>query len=1251
MSNRVVCAGPSRPPLHGHDPRDPARWEARLREHRAVRLSGGRLLLSPSDVVEAVACSHRAVTAFRAAHGVAAPAADAGPSEAVARAGDVHERAVVAALRAAGHAVVDLSCATADLDAWALLAERTLAHCRAGTADVLLQGGLLDERSEVAALVGRPDLLVRTSRGWRVEDAKLARSLEPSALLQTMLYRDALAGAGVPVHDDVRLHLGSGEVLDVPARSAGAWARRQLAEVTALLAALPARGALTAGFVAQVEWCSTCEPDSPCGRQRAAQDHLGGVADLRRDQARRLVAAGIHTLAQLAAADGPVRGMASATFEALREQAGLQLAARTGGEVPVRVRPHPRSVRASDVRPGLWSLPDPDPGDVFFDMEGDPLYSSGAGGRDAFGLEYLFGATHDGPSFTAFWGHDRVGERAAFTAFVDWVQARRETHPGLHVHHYAPYERSALARLAAQHATRGDVVDAWLREGVLVDLYQVVRRGLRAGVPSYSIKKIERLYGAEHTGDVATAGESIEQYEAYRTTGDETLLKQIEDYNRLDCESTWRLRDYLLALRLAAVDAGTIAPLEVERSDGSEGGDGAGKDGAAGEGAAGAGAAPAPTPRALLRQDLAQAAEALLAGADPGAPTDEPEPEARRVLAGLLGAAVREEKAAWQDVFRIAGDLATEGAAAAVDDPGVLGGLQLVGGCTGPRGAVEWTFTAPAQEHRVEVGPVLACVGAAPLDARVTRLEGDDQGLVVTVAVSAAKAAAGGWGAAAAPGLDALMPSGFVSAEPLQRSLLDLAGVVAAHGALAPGGPRAAGRALLAGRPSLALDALPPPAPGEDAVDHAVRLARGAPGLVIAVQGPPGAGKSHLGSRVVDALVADARASGRAVRIGVTANSHAVVRHLLAAVHRRTPGAVVRHKGGPKGGKDPATWERLCTDEPCASPALATTHRDGWAAGEVLGGTAWAFAPPDSPQLDLLVVDEAGQMGLGDVLAASRNARSVLLLGDPQQLAKPSRAAHPPGVGVSALGHLMGGRATMPPGTGIFLGATWRMHADVAGFISEISYDGRLVAHGSCAERAVLPLDPFVDASADRCADPFAGTGLRYVPVAHEGNAQGSEEECAAVVEVARELLRRRWASAGAVAPVTASDVLVVSPFTVQVRRLRAALDAAGLGGVAVGTVDRFQGQEAVAVVYSTASSDADAAPRGLGFLYDTHRLNVAVSRAKCLAFWVGSPELLRPRVAAAHQVPLVDAHCRFVEGARLVQLPLAAVGAPARGW
>ena len=1217
-----------------------------------MRLTGGTLLVTPRDVVDADACGHRALVALRRAHGLPVlgdPEAGA-PGPAVVRAGLVHEAAVTVRLSAeaadAGRAgpsgpgptAADLSGPTPDLPAWQALAARTLDLLRGGGGDgragglgLVVQGAVL-QRSGPTVLVGRPDYLVATEHGWRVEDAKLARTPDPGAVLQTMLYREALAlalaGSGVAVHDDVRLHLGDGTALDVPSRTAAAWARTRLVALGDLLVDLRGRGALRAEHHEVPRWCSTCHDDSPCGVARSGADHLGAVAMLRADQADRLLAAGITTMASLAASQGDVAGLSGPVLAGLREQASLQVVARTTGTVPHRVREHPARIGPTEAMPGLWAVPDPDPGDVFFDIEGDPLWVPPAGPRSDAGLEYLLGATHDGEGFTAFWAHDRAGEARSFRAFVDWVEQRRARHPGMHVLHYAPYEPAALLRLAARHDARADVVEAWLEQGVLVDLFRAVRRGLRVGVASYSIKKVEALYGASHAAgvdQVETAMGSVDAYEAWRATGEHALLGSIERYNRLDCESTRDLRDHLLALRAGAVAAGELAAPAVDPA------------------APGTDAEGDPSQRAVLRAELEEASAALLGGTEVGEVAHDPVVEARRVLAALLGYHVREEKAVWQDAFRAAGDVAVEGPAAAVDDPGVLGGLAFLSGEARASGGFSWTFTAPVQEHRAEAGGALACVHGAPLSVSLSSVEEDEQGVRAVVTMSGTKAAHGGWGVATPPAVDALLPHTDINHGPLQRSLLALAEQVGPAGSLpawrARGGPRAAGRALLAGVPHLG-GPLAPALPGEDPVAHAVRLVREGGeegGLVLAVQGPPGTGKSRLGTVVVDALLADARARGTSVRIGVTANSHAVVTHLLDEIHRVTPGAVVRHKQGSKKGKDPATWERLCTDG-CANPVLATGNVAGWAGAQVLGGTAWAFSPEGAPELDVLVVDEAGQMGLGDVLAAARHARSIVLLGHPQQLAKPSRAQHPPGAATSALEHLMGEAATMPAGRGLFLGATWRMHADVASFVSDVSYEGRLLPAPVTAGRAVLtrgaPAAAGAPAGAPAHADPLAGTGLRWVPVEHVGAAQRSEVECAVVVDVVAALLARDWVSEAGRAPITATDVLVVSPYNAQVRALRQALDAAGLEEVPVGTVDRFQGQQGVAVVYSTASSDAASAPRGMGFLYDVHRLNVAVSRARCLAFWVGSPALLAPPVATVADVALADAHCSFVERA-----------------
>jgi superfamily I DNA and/or RNA helicase len=246
-----------------------------------------------------------------------------------------------------------------------------------------------------------------------------------------------------------------------------------------------------------------------------------------------------------------------------------------------------------------------------------------------------------------------------------------------------------------------------------------------------------------------------------------------------------------------------------------------------------------------------------------------------------------------------------------------------------------------------------------------------------------------------------------------------------------------------------------------------------------------------------------------------------------------------------------------------------------------------------------------------------------VLLGDPQQLAQPSQATHPPGVGSSALGHVLGDRATMPESAGLLLDQTYRMHPDLCRYTSEVFYDGKLHGAGGLGRQEIL--------------GPLSGSGLRVIEVEHEGNTNASPEEAAEVARLAETLAGCRWRDRNdAVRPVGRDGILIVTPYNAQIRAIQDALAARGLTGLRVGTVDKFQGREAPVVIYSMATSSADDAPRGLEFLYDTHRLNVATSRARAMAIIVASPDLIRVSCRTPHQMTLANALCRAWEECRL---------------
>ncbi len=373
------------------------------------------------------------------------------------------------------------------------------------------------------------------SWSYEVADAKLARSVKVAALLQMCEYSLQVARlqGTSPVH--MRVILGTGLEETHRVADYDAYFRSARARLDAIVSA-----GRVATYPEPVDHCRQCTWRDVCDLRRRADDHLCLVAGMRRDQTRRLNEAGISTVVQLAqAAAAPPANMSEGVWERLHQQAELQVEERR------TARPVHELIDCDQAGLGLAALPEPSPGDLFFDMEGDPFIEDG-------GLEYLFGVTEitgGQPQFKALWGHDRAAEKAAFEALIDLIMDRLERDPGLHVYHYAQYEPVALKQLMSRHATREDEVDRLLRAGVFVDLYQVVRQGVRVSRESYSLKSLEVFYMPARAEEIADAVGSIVAYERWRDTRDPAELTNIAAYNQRDCESTWRLRGWLEGLR------------------------------------------------------------------------------------------------------------------------------------------------------------------------------------------------------------------------------------------------------------------------------------------------------------------------------------------------------------------------------------------------------------------------------------------------------------------------------------------------------------------------------------------------------------------------------------------------------------------------------------------------------------------------------------------------------------------------------
>jgi uncharacterized protein len=1016
--------------------------------------------------------------------------------------------------------------------------------------------------------MGHADFLLRVDAqtelgdwGYEPADAKLARSVRARAVLQLCSYAEQvgrLQGCR-PQH----VHVIGGDLVSHPyrLRDYAAYYRRAKAGLENAVLGDP-----VATYPHPVEHCAICRWRDDCDERRRADDHLSLVAGMRRDQTKKLMAAGVSTLGDLAKtrAKFAVSRIGGPTLARLRHQAQLQAEQRRTGEVTAEL------VEPIEDGRGLSNLPAPSSGDLFFDMEGDPF----AGDE---GLEYLFGVTEltEGkPVFHAFWGHDAASERRAFEDFMDLVMTQLAKDPEMHVYHYAPYEPSALKRLAGRHATREDDVDRLLRGGVLVDLYQVVRQGIFVSQESYSIKKLEPLYMATREGAITDAGSSIVAYESWLETADAQTLLDIEAYNRDDCESTWHLRDWL----------------EQRRGDAER-------------------AAGAPLSRPAHRSGEpaeAQAAdesetEALVRRLTTGIPDDpddrSPTQAATWLLAQLVGWHRREARPEWWAYYARLGMSDDE----LVIDAEAIGDLEYEGVIDEVARSLVFRYRFPfEQEHKIGMADTV-------LDPRTEASCGTVVGLNSAEGTLDLKRAT----YSTAPHPTAVVPRQPVDTAVVRKALARIA-VWVAENSIDAMGPYQAVRDLLLRRPPrfdgvVAGHRLT--APGEGSLDAALRLAGSVDETCLPIQGPPGSGKTWTGARMILDLIGNGRT------VGVTAMSHKAIGNLLDAVSRFAA----------ESGRSVRALQKASEDQRCGSAIVECTsdnkvvdQRLAAATVDLVAGTQWLFARPEMQgKLDVLFVDEAGQMSLANTVAMGAAAKSLVLLGDPQQLPQPQQGTHPQGAGASALEHLLGEDATVPADRGLFLDRTWRLHPDICDFISESFYEGRLKPDASCSRQVVAG------------GEWAGGTGVRWVPVDHDGNRSASPEEATEVARGVKALLGRQWTDQeGNSRPLDLDDILVVAPYNAHVARLRSMLP----DGARIGTVDKFQGQEAPVVIFSMATSSAEDLPRALEFLYSLNRVNVAISRAKALAVLVCSPRLLEVRCRTPRQMRLVNAVCRLAE-------------------
>ena len=1078
-----------------------------------MRDVSGRLLLSPTDLSKFLACAHLTQLDLGHARGkLVRPFLNDPYGDLIRNKGQEHEAAYLERLRVEGRKMVVIP--RDEESGWSEARRLTEEAIRAGEAEVIYQAYLADGDWQ-----GFADFLERQKDGtYEPVDTKLARSAKPAHLMQLCFYAEQLERIQGRLPERIHVEPGSGARESFRTADFMAYYGRVRGQFLAALERAPAT------YPWPCEHCSICSWRGECTNRLESDDNPVLVAGLGRSYVGRLEAAGIPTLERLgdSLANTEVKDIRPAIFEGFRHQAELQLhfrrsQARRVDDLPL------------EERRGYQLLPEPSPGDVWLDFEGHPYY------EPSRGLEYLFGYCYrdDGGRvrYEAFWGMDRTGEKKAFEDLVDWIAERRRAFPTLHVYHYADHERAALRQLMGEHGTREEPIDDFLRGGVLVDLFRVVRQSLRASVDSYSIKDIEALYGFERTGDVRGGGTSTVYFELWLESREQSLLDAIALYNEQDCRSTAALQEWLLSRRPAGLP--WRPPPE---------------DRAATEEAKAASEEQARVKAELLAKSAAEGDSAWL-------------------LAQLLDYHRREAKPEyWEWFHRL--ELDDE---ELMDDASSIGGLVPDGKPVPEKRSLIYTFKFPPQEHKIHG----RC--ADPATQKEYDVEVDDSRGVVTLRRGTARAAEP-------------LPRALVPGRPLKNDKQREAILRFSRSYLAGDGSYPALVSVLErSTPSVDLELL-------DLPDIVLTLDRS----YLLVQGPPGAGKTWQGAKMAIALMRAKR------RIGVTSVSHKGIHKLLQEIEREATEQGFSFRGRKKFTDEEDAYHGTFIDSSSKSEDLLDPDLD------LVAGTAWLFAPGDfDHHVDTLFIDEAGQVSLADAIASGTSARNLVLLGDPNQLPQVSRGVQPKQAEVSVLQHLLGGAETVSRDRGVFLPLTFRLRPESCAFTSEVYYESRLDPAPICSRRSVA-----------------AGDGLIVIQASHEGRSQSSSEEAQAVVDEIAKLLGSTFTDEKGTRPLGPEDILVVTPYNAQVRMLRGRVPS----GVRVGTVDKFQGQEAPVVLISFASSSGDDAPRGIQFAFNRHRVNVATSRAQCRVVIVCSPRLLEAECRTVEQMRLVNALCRFVE-------------------
>ncbi|BCA96489.1 nuclease [Legionella antarctica] len=1128
-------------------------------------LESSQLVFSPSDITQfmdspfASWMEHLALT-----HPNSLPIPDKndGLMDVLQGMGHQHESAVLASFIEQGLSIVNLKKQADPLGA-------TSAAMQTGV-DVIYQASL-----ELSPFRGYADFLIKvqgTSRlgdyYYEVWDSKLAKSVKPCFIIQLCCYAEMLEKIQGKRPEYITVILGNKEQKKFRTDDYYYFYRNlKHLFLETHQGFIPTKCPDPSSSKSWGRWSNYAE------ELLKKADHLVQIATITTSHIKKLNKAGITSMTALVNAENNlIRGLKPELLKRLKTQAKMQQES-AGKEVPVyQLIPH-----EAGKKMGLALLPRLSSHDVFFDIEGFPLEEGG--------LEYLWGVTyfdeHGERRYKDFWAHNQEQEKKSFKAFINWVYERWQHEPGMHIYHYASYEISACRKLMGRYGICEYEVDQLLRNEVFVDLYKIVKSSLLIGEPRYSIKNVEHLYRNKRDTEVGSGGDSIVVYERWRENPDgdtwqtSKTLKNIRDYNIDDCNSTQELMLWLREKQKeqGITYLGKTQFIEPEVKEEHE-------------------------ERVKLRDRLLAKAEQFKNEGN------EFRAKMNAVFAWSIEFHRREAKPVFWRLFDRLG----------LSEEELLDDIDCLAYCRRTNKApykptpqarnlvYEYTFD-PNQEFKGNAKQYYI-LGEETEDGKNIKAtyhaQGSDleQGLITLQAKNPPEEQI------------TLIPDEFVNPRPIPEALAKQAEAFEQERLNETAIVDFLSKAIPRINDHLAGNPIAPSHDPKQRLQEIIHAVLNLNNSYLTIQGPPGAGKTYTGKHLIAELLK------RGKKIGISSNSHKAINNLLISTAE-----YCQEKG--------ISGHFACTrttDSAINKLNIAVLENknifDFTQPSCVIGTTAWGFALEDLENtFDYLFIDEAGQVSVANLIAMSRAARNIILMGDQMQLGQPSQGNHPQDSGLSILDYLLHDTPAIPENMGVFLGTTYRMHSAVNQFISEAIYEGK------------LETVPENDHQSISVPDGYQGllnkeAGIFAIPVLHEGNTQASDEEVEKIYSLTQDLLGRSFREKdGTQRLIGWEDILFVAPYNHQVNKLKSTLGEQAK----VGSVDKFQGQEAPIVFLSMCASSANESPRGLNFLFDKNRINVAISRAQCMAIVVYNPALLDTRVNNIQQVAALNVFCQLI--------------------